>query len=160
MAFNPGPGRGTSFGHNTSTITANASNTSSSLRNNSLSQPGQSALQARINSKRLELQNLQQLRDLSQTLTTHLETLEGKLGSLRDGAQSVALVMANWGSVLGVIRMAGMRVPVPKAEGHEEGETDGGENGEPEDVKGKEKQQELPVPLVRIPVQPKGEGGG
>jgi hypothetical protein len=52
----------------------------------------------------------------------------------------VSLVMANWESVLGVIRMASMKVLTPKEE-----------NGDAEERKGDE--LPLPVPLVRIPVQ-------
>ena len=76
----------------------------------------------------------------------------------------MALVLANWENVLSVIRMVGSRVPVPKneerpengAEG--EGDKDGADGVETE----KEQTQtpQLPVPLVRIPVQPKTEGGG
>lgn len=134
-------------------LPSSTSNTSS-LRSHSLQAPN-SALQARINQKRQELQNLTQLRDLSSTLTQQLETLETKLGTLRDGAQSVALVLANWENVLGVIRMVGMSAPlVPKAEEDAVEEEDG------KSERGKAQGQELPVPLVRIPVQSKmGEGG-
>ena len=112
----------------------------------SLNQPpaASSALQARINQKRAELENLRQLRDLSGNLTQQLEVLEQKLGTLKDGAQSVALVLANWENVLGVIRMAGMRVPMPKDDGIGKQEGEAGEQAQ---------KQELPVPLVRIPIQ-------
>ena len=137
-----------------------SSSNTASLRPSLHSAPT-SALQSRINAKWLELQNLQALRDLSAQLTTQLETLQAKLGSLRDGAGSVALVMANWETVLSVIRMAATRVPVPDLKG-EDGRGDGargdgdGEKGETE----AEKKQELPVPLVRIPVKPSRRDGG
>lgn len=117
--------------------------TSSHLRPASSTNPAHSALQARITQKRAELQNLQDLRDLSGTLTAQLEALEHKLSTLRDGAQAVALVLANWENVLGVIRMAGMKVPVPPRDG----------GGAAEKEEETEKEQELPTPLVRIPVQ-------
>jgi DASH complex subunit DAD2 len=68
--------------------------------------PSQSLLQTRINAKRAELENLGQLRDLSANLANQLGALERKLGTLRDGAQSVALVLANWDNVLRAISMA------------------------------------------------------
>ncbi|KIW14691.1 hypothetical protein PV08_07475 [Exophiala spinifera] len=116
----------------------------------------QSALQTRINAKRAELENLRQLRDLSGNLADQLSALEGKLSTLKDGAQSVALVLANWENVLRAINMAAMKVPVPKDDNDaEEKDLDG--NGDSE--KKKKAGQELPVPLVRIPVQRKENGG-
>lgn len=82
------------------------SNTSSSLRPQSQSQ---TLLQTRINAKRAELENLRHLRNLSATLATQLSTLEQRLGTLKDGAQSVALVLANWDNVLKAISMAASR---------------------------------------------------
>ncbi|KAJ9605370.1 DASH complex subunit dad2 [Cladophialophora chaetospira] len=144
-----------SYGARASSLSSNAN--TSSLRAHSDQAPN-SALQARINQKRQELESLTQLRDLSSNLTQQLEALEAKLSTLRDGAQSVALVLANWENVLGVIRMVGMSVPVPKTE---EGTPDGedGENGEGE-KKETAQGQDLPVPLVRIPVQSKAGDEG
>ncbi|OCT46175.1 DASH complex subunit DAD2 [Cladophialophora carrionii] len=145
------------------TTNPNASTFTNTSRS-SLGQNPSSALQARIAQKRQELLNLTQLRDLSADLTSQLETLQAKLGQLNDGAQSVGLVLANWENVLGVIRMVGMTVPtpVPKAEHDDDGRGDGAveeENGRrPKDDQ--QPQLELPVPLVRIPVQPKTGGGG
>ena len=73
----------------------------------------QSILQARIAAKRAELENLRQLRDLSANLAAQLAALEAKLGTLRDGAQSVALVLANWENVLRAIGMAASMCPLP-----------------------------------------------
>jgi len=70
------------------------------------SSQSQSHLQSRIASKRAELENLRQLRDLSADLATQLTALEEKLATLRDGTQSVALVLANWDNVLRAISMA------------------------------------------------------
>jgi len=47
-----------------------------------------------------------QLRDLSANLANQLSTLEQKLGTLKDGAHSVALVLANWENVLRAINLA------------------------------------------------------
>ncbi|KIW59401.1 hypothetical protein PV05_03853 [Exophiala xenobiotica] len=138
-----------------SNTTISAHTTSNTNTNTSfLRQPNQtqSALQTRINSKRAELENLLQLRDLSANLANQLSTLEQKLGTLKDGAHSVALVLANWENVLRAINMAAMKVPIPKDQND-----NNGEQTEIDDEKEKEKEketaQELPVPLVRIPVQ-------
>lgn len=65
-----------------------------------------SALQARINEKKTELESLRQLRDLSAGLAGQMQQLEEKLGTLSDGTEAVAAVMANWGSVLRAVSMA------------------------------------------------------
>lgn len=146
----------------------------------------QTHLQTRIAAKRAELENLRQLRDLSGELASQLAALEQKLSTLRDGAQSVALVLANWDNVLRAIGMAAgmysiamvlvlhlvwvrhvivswevtddcadvVKVPVPTAAGRDGEVEDDGASG------GTEKNPELPVPLVRIPVQHKTEDGG
>ena len=75
-------------------------------------------------------------------------------------------MLANWENVLGVIRMAGMRVPVPASKGGE-GNCDGEEGGGKGNEEGRRGGEgELPVALVRIPVQEArgvkdgdGEGG-
>ena len=61
----------------------------------SLRQPGSSsisaqqssALQARINAKKAELENLHQLRDLSGALAGQMAELQSKLATLRDGTE-------------------------------------------------------------------------
>ena len=54
----------------------------------SLNSSGQSpVLVARINEKKVELENLKQLRDLSAGLATHMQSLEQKLATLSDGAE-------------------------------------------------------------------------
>ena len=65
-----------------------------------------SVLQARIASKRQELENLKQLRDLSGALANQIGALEAKLVTLRDGTEAVACVLANWDNVLRAISMA------------------------------------------------------
>jgi len=60
----------------------------SHLRNQSLSASSQStALQQRINEKRVELENLKQLRDLSAGLAGQMEQLEEKLATLSNGTE-------------------------------------------------------------------------
>ncbi|KAM0689826.1 hypothetical protein Q7P36_010697 [Cladosporium allicinum] len=96
-----------------------------------------SALQARIHEKKSELESLRQLRDLSAGLAGQMQQLEEKLGTLSDGTEAVAAVMANWGSVLRAVSMASAGIPKPKEDG----------NGEAE-----EEAQQLPNTLVRIPI--------
>lgn len=68
----------------------------SQLRHPSLSGSGShassqsSALQHRINEKRIELENLKQLRDLSGGLAGQMEQLEEKLSTLSNGTEGVA----------------------------------------------------------------------
>ncbi|KAK6077985.1 dash complex subunit dad2 [Seiridium cupressi] len=47
-----------------------------------------SALQARINEKKAELQNLKELRDLSAAVANQMEALEQKLSTLSDGTEA------------------------------------------------------------------------
>lgn len=98
----------------------------------------QSALQARVNEKRLELESLKQLRDLSAGLAGQMQQLEEKLITLSDGTEAVAAVMGNWNTVLRAVYMASQAIPKPKAEG---------------DIAGDKKEDALPQTLVRIPIQ-------
>jgi DASH complex subunit DAD2 len=98
------------------------------------------ALQQRITQKRAELENLRQLRDLSGELATHMAELEKKLSTLRDGAESVACVLQNWEGVLSVIHMASSQAATSLA---------------PKDQSEESQRPELPVTLVRIPVDNK-----
>ena len=62
----------------------------SHLRHQSLSastSTQSSALQHRINEKKVELENLKQLRDLSAGLAGQMEQLEEKLGTLSNGTE-------------------------------------------------------------------------
>ena len=63
-------------------------------------------LLARLNEKKAELANLQELKALSAELAGQMQTLEDKLGTLSDGAEAVALVLGNWHNVLRAIGMA------------------------------------------------------
>ena len=75
------------------------------------SSSGQSPiLQARINEKRAELENLKQLRDLSAGLAGQMQMLEEKLSTLSDGTEAVATVLGNWHNVLQAISMASSKI--------------------------------------------------
>ncbi|KKY23848.1 putative dash complex subunit [Phaeomoniella chlamydospora] len=120
--------------------------TASSLRQPSLgshSTQQAAALQARIESKKAELENLKQLRDLSGTLATQMSQLEAKLATLRDGTEAVATVMANWDHVLKAISLASVKTA-------KVAETNGSVAAREED---KAKEADLPATLIRIPVQ-------
>lgn len=92
-----------------------------------VAQQQSSALAARIASKKAELENLRQLRDMSCALAEQMQALEIKIGTLRDGTEgmfpgqyirlaaaeslrslllAVACVLANWDNVLRAISMA------------------------------------------------------
>lgn len=61
---------------------------STSGNSNAASSGGQSAaLQARVNEKKGELENLKELRDLSAAVATQMEALEQKLSTLSDGTE-------------------------------------------------------------------------
>ena len=92
------------------------------------------ALQSRITQKRLELDNLRQLRDLSSQLDTQMSTLEEKLSTLRDGTEAVSEVLKNWTNVLSVLGMVGKELPKIVASGDED-------------------KAVLPGTLVRVPVE-------
>lgn len=65
----------------------------SHLRQASSTNNGQSpVLQARINEKKAELENLKQLRDLSAGLAGQMQMLEEKLSTLSDGTEGKKLL--------------------------------------------------------------------
>ncbi|BAE56547.1 unnamed protein product [Aspergillus oryzae RIB40] len=70
-----------------------------------------SALAARIASKKAELDNLKQLREMSGALAMQMQVLEEKIGTLKDGTEAVACVLANWDNVLRSISMASSKPP-------------------------------------------------
>lgn len=83
-----------------------------------------------------------------------MTALKSKLGTLRDGAESVAVILQNWEGVLRAISMAATKMPRAKDGG-------GGVEGQDEGGDGKgEGRKELPVTLVRIPIEKDGETGG
>ncbi|OJD19238.1 hypothetical protein AJ78_00768 [Emergomyces pasteurianus Ep9510] len=133
------------------TTVFSSTGTSSSLRQSSvpsLSSQQSSPLLARIASKRLELENLRQLRDVSGALASQMEALEEKLTTLKDGTEAVACVMANWGNVLGAIRMASTKVASAS-------ERDPDTQGREAD-KDSQQSPSLPSMLVRIPADQSG----
>lgn len=71
-----------------------------------------SVIQSRINEKKLELESLKQLRDLSAGLAGQMQQLEEKLATLSNGTEAVAAVMANWNTVLRAIHMASGMQPL------------------------------------------------
>ncbi|KAM3074543.1 DASH complex subunit dad2 [Clarireedia jacksonii] len=114
-------------------------------------------LQARINEKKAELENLKQLRDLSAGLAGQMQMLEDKLSTLSDGTEAVATVLSNWHNVLQAISMASLKIPKPQESTSEQDE---------ESQKKSESELPLPQTLVRIPtehapmLQPQLSAGG
>ncbi|PGH17017.1 hypothetical protein AJ79_01401 [Helicocarpus griseus UAMH5409] len=121
--------------------------TTSSLRQSihPASSQQSSPLAARIASKKVELENLRQLRDVSGALASQMETLEEKLSTLKDGTEAVACVMANWGNVLSAISMASTKVAATR-------ERESNPRAEEAD-NGGQKAPPLPSTLVRIPTE-------
>nr|POE97285.1 dash complex subunit dad2 [Quercus suber] len=151
-----------SYAHRTTGLTS-ALRPSSGLahHSHSSSTSQQSALQARINEKKRELEHLRQLRDLSAGLAGQMQQLEEKLATLSNGTEAVAAVLSNWNSVLRAIYMAsGTFTGLPFTPSRVL-ETDGGDTiaGIPkpktDDQENKQGQGERPLPqtLVRIPIQ-------
>ncbi|KAF3905887.1 hypothetical protein AA313_de0209258 [Arthrobotrys entomopaga] len=100
----------------------------------------------RINEKKIELENLKQLRDLSANLAKQLRELEGKLNTLTNGTEVVATVLANWQNVLRAISLASAHLAaVPKESKEPEGEGQEDHPGSQEQV--------YPEMLVRIPTK-------
>ncbi|KAI5863356.1 DASH complex subunit Dad2-domain-containing protein [Durotheca rogersii] len=135
-----------------------------STSTNPTAQPvGQSpALLARVNEKRAELENLQELRDLSAAVASQMEALEQKLATLSDGTEAIATVLGNWHNVLRAINMASGRLA---ASCSSSGESSGlvltrltakipsPRNAEEAESKAQEDRLPLPQTLVRIPTE-------
>ncbi|KAL4981618.1 DASH complex subunit Dad2-domain-containing protein [Aspergillus falconensis] len=111
--------------------------------NCALSQQQSSALAARVASKKAELDNLIQLRDMSSGLAGQMEALQTKLETLRDGTEAVACVLANWDNVLRAITMASTRLTMLKEVPEQEPTIDEKDNVSTDTP--------LPATLVRIP---------
>lgn len=107
-----------------------------------ISQQQSSALAIRIASKKAELENLRHLRDLSAILATQMQTLESKIGTLNDGTEAVACVLANWDNVLRAISMASSKAVDLK---------DPADSSE--DIGDSQAETPLPATLVRIPAE-------
>ncbi|KAI2610951.1 DASH complex subunit Dad2-domain-containing protein [Hypoxylon fragiforme] len=101
-----------------------------------------SALLARVNEKKAELENLKELRELSAAMANQMEALEQKLATLSDGTEAIATVLGNWHNVLRVINMASAKIPTPS-------NPPTADESEPE----AQEEETLPLPqtLVRIP---------
>ncbi|KAI2631963.1 DASH complex subunit Dad2-domain-containing protein [Hypoxylon sp. NC1633] len=99
-----------------------------------------SALLARVNEKKAELENLKELRDLSAAVANQMEALEQKLSTLSDGTEVIATVVGNWHNVLGAINMASAKLPSPQSA---------------DEAQQKPQEDRLPLPqtLVRIPTE-------
>ncbi|KAL4861610.1 hypothetical protein BDV12DRAFT_179983 [Aspergillus spectabilis] len=110
---------------------------------NVISQQQSSALAARIASKKAELENLVQLRDMSNALAGQMEALQAKLETLKDGTEAVACVLANWDNVLRAITMASTKMTTLNGMAEKETGTDDIDKVSPEFP--------LPATLVRIP---------
>ncbi|KAL4946184.1 hypothetical protein BDV06DRAFT_151699 [Aspergillus oleicola] len=110
---------------------------------NAISQQQSSALMARIASKRAELDNLIQLRDMSNGLAGQMEALQSKLATLKDGTEAVACILANWDNVLRTITMASTNLKTSKETVKQELSAE-----DQDDVPVK---SPLPATLVRIP---------
>ncbi|KAH8678095.1 DASH complex subunit Dad2-domain-containing protein [Xylariales sp. PMI_506] len=115
----------------------------SSAGNPNAQSTGQSpALQARINEKKAELENLRELRNLSAAVADQMEALEQKLSTLSDGTEAIATVLGNWHNVLRAINMASAKLPKPLESEDELNATPEGTEPIP-----------LPQTLVRIPTE-------
>ncbi|KAI9796875.1 MAG: hypothetical protein M1833_005924 [Piccolia ochrophora] len=125
-------------------LTSNLRHPSAPAAHAPIGQP--SGLVSRINEKKLELENLRQLRDLSAGLAGQMQTLEEKLATLADGTEAVAAVLSNWHSVLRAIQMASTKIPQSQIYDDEQ---------RPEDEDAKQGTTNVPLPqtLVRIPAQ-------
>ncbi|KAL2815452.1 DASH complex subunit Dad2-domain-containing protein [Aspergillus cavernicola] len=110
---------------------------------NAGSQQQSSALAARIAAKKAELDNLTQLRDMSNALAMQMEALQAKLETLKDGTESVACVLANWDNVLRAITMASTKLTILKVPTEHEAGTEVKDDVSTESP--------LPATLVRIP---------
>ncbi|KAI1476582.1 DASH complex subunit Dad2-domain-containing protein [Daldinia eschscholtzii] len=113
----------------------------STSSNPSAQSTGQSsALLARVNEKKAELENLKELRELSAAVANQMEALEEKLATLSDGTEAIATVLGNWHNVLRAINMASAKVPSPR-------------NAEETTSKAQDDTLPLPQTLVRIPTE-------
>jgi len=135
-----------------------ATRPTSSFRQPSLgnsSNTAQSALTSRIAAKRAELENLKQLRDLSAGLATQMGMLEQKLSTLKNGTESVACILANWDNVLRAISMASSKCIYAWERAKVADKVTAKVPKPTEDSN-----SQVPVTLVRIPVQKAENGNG
>ncbi|KAL4947661.1 DASH complex subunit Dad2-domain-containing protein [Aspergillus filifer] len=143
MAYAPRP---------TSMFPSGSSTASLRQPGNATSQQQSSALTARIASKKAELDNLIQLRDMSNGLAGQMEALQSKLATLKNGTEAVACVLANWDNVLRTITMASTKLATPKDTPEQELSAEN-----TDDVPAK---SHLPATLVRIPTAQQNMSSG
>ncbi|KAI3328063.1 DASH complex subunit Dad2-domain-containing protein [Xylariaceae sp. AK1471] len=124
----------------TRTLPGHIRQSSNSINPNAQSTGQSAALQARVNEKKAELENLKELRDLSAAVADQMEALQQKLATLSDGTEAIATVVGNWHNVLQAINMASAKIPNPRA----------AENGQSTT---EEPEVPLPQTLVRIPTE-------
>lgn len=65
-------------------------------------------IQQKIAEKRAELESLNEIKRFTSILTNQLEELEGKLDSMAEGTESVALVLSNWQNVVKSVSLASL----------------------------------------------------
>lgn len=143
---------------------------------NSASSQQNAALQARVNAKRAELENLRQLRDLSGALAGQMTQLQEKLETLRDGTEgqlpsndrdfkmlriitAIACVLSNWDSVLRAISLASGNIHHSKywsqlTNVSAKVPLPSEKPNDPKVPSEKESTPDLPQTLVRIPIAP------
>lgn len=78
------------------------------------------SLQEKINAKREELHDLQELRKFTGLLAARLEQIETKLDTMADGAESVALILSNWQDVVNSVSLASLGLLKYSAKDYEE----------------------------------------
>ncbi|RAL00220.1 DASH complex subunit DAD2 [Aspergillus ibericus CBS 121593] len=129
---------------------ASASSFRQPNQQSTITQQQSSVLATRIASKRAELDNLRQLRDMSAVLASQMQALQGKIGTLKDGTEAVACVLANWDNVLRAISMASTKAASLEFPEHMTNSSKGkAPDGSP-----------MPATLVRIPVAKQENPGG
>jgi DASH complex subunit DAD2 len=67
-----------------------------------------SIYQQKIAEKRQDLERLQEFKELTEQLATQLDQIGDKLDTMKDGAASVALILANWQNVIKSISLASL----------------------------------------------------
>ncbi|OJJ50433.1 hypothetical protein ASPZODRAFT_126294 [Penicilliopsis zonata CBS 506.65] len=129
------------------TFSSHTTSSSSFRQANSNNNPQHhsSLLEARVSAKKAELDNLKELRDLSDALATQMQVLENKLVTLNDGTKAVAYVLANWENVLQTIHMASSILA--KKSSPAEGGPVSKQTESPQPL------TSLPATLVRVPIE-------
>ncbi|KAK6465083.1 DASH complex subunit Dad2-domain-containing protein [Scheffersomyces coipomensis] len=64
--------------------------------------------QQKIAEKKADLEKLQEFRTLTSELATYLEGIGDRLDHMKDGTESVALILANWQNVVKAISLASL----------------------------------------------------